>query len=211
MRDADSFLRSPGFQNHTMLFKKYIKQLFIVLLISLFPFFGFSEPAQTMTMDSESGAKTWEVSTHGANFLMRQILPDQSLGFYVSRGFSPAQIEAYSSSCVFMTVLRNDSAPGGLHFKRENLKVTQGGKPHPLVSVEEWMKRLKDIKSKQSAVIAFRWSQFPVDQVFETGGDWNQGMISVGLPADSRFDALVNWDIDGQSYEIKLEGVECAK
>ena len=47
--------------------------------------------------------------------------------------------------------------------------------------------------------------------VFEPGGDWNQGMVSVGLPPASRFDAQVNWDIEGKTYGIKLEGVECAK
>jgi len=188
-----------------------LNKLSIALLIGLSTLTGFSESPQKLHIDPDTGGKTWETSANGAHFLMRQILPEQLQGFYLSRGFSLKQIEPYAASCVFMTVLRNDSAPGGLHFTRDNFKVSQSGKSQPLVSVEDWMKRLKDINSKQSAIIAFRWAQFPIDQVFEPGGDWNQGMVSVGLPPQSRFDALVNWDIDGKSYEIKLEGVECAK
>jgi hypothetical protein len=188
-----------------------IKLLLIAFFLGLFAFTAIAESHQKHHINAETGSKTWETSAHGAHFLMRQILPEQLQGFYLSRGFSLKEIEPYTASCVFMTVLRNDSAPGGLHFKRDNFKVARAGKSQPLVSVEEWMKRLKDNNSKQSAIIAFRWAQFPIDQVFEPGGDWNQGMVSVGLPPASRFDALVNWDIDGKSYEIKLEGVECAK
>ena len=195
---------------HTNKFMK-IKPLFITLFVGLSAFTAFSESQQKLHIDPETGGKTWETSANGAHFLMRQILPEQLQGFYLSRGFSLKQIEPYTTSCVFMTVLRNDSAPGALHFKRDNLKVSQGGKQHSLVSVEDWMQRLKDINSKQSATIAFRWAQFPIDQVFEPGGDWNQGMVSVGLSPESRFDALVSWDIDGKMFEIKLEGVECAK
>jgi hypothetical protein len=188
-----------------------IKKLFIALFFGLSAFSGFSESQQKLHINADTGGKTWEISANGAHFLMRQILPEQLQGFYLSRGFSLKEIEPYTASCVFMTVLRNDSAPGGLHFKRDNLKVTLAGKPHSLIPVEEWVQRLRDINSKTSAVIAFRWAQFPIDQVFEPGGDWNQGMVSVGLPPGSQFDATVNWDIDGKPFEIKLESVECAK
>jgi hypothetical protein len=59
--------------------------------------------------------------------------------------------------------------------------------------------------------VAFRWSQFPHEQTYEPGGDWNQGMFSVGLPPDSEFDVVALWDIDGKQFESKLEGVRCAK
>ena len=64
---------------------------------------------------------------------------------------------------------------------------------------------------KQSALIAFRWAQFPPEQEYEVGGDWNQGMLSLGLPASSRFDINVRWDVKGKEYETVLRGVQCAK
>ena len=110
-----------------------------------------------------------------------------------------------------MAVLRNDSVAAGLHFKRDNLKITKAGKLHPLVSVEEWLQRLSRVTDKKPLLIAFRWAQFPIDQVFEPGGDWNQGMVSVGLPPESKFDTEVKWQVEGKPVTIKLEGVECVK
>ncbi len=194
-----------------MIFKKLLflsSFLFVALNIAST---AYADSRQTVTKNSESGSKTWEVSANGANFLMRQIPLDQLKAFYISRGFSSKQIEPYTSSCVFMTVLRNDNASAGLHFKRDNLKVSQAGKIHPLISVEDWLERLTKVTDKQPPLIAFRWAQFPIDQVFEPGGDWNQGMISVGLPPESKFDSEINWEIEEKPFKIKLEGVECAK
>lgn len=188
-----------------------IKQLVFVLLIGVFSFYCSAESLQKKTTNPESGATTWETVAHGAYLSMTQVLPNRAQGFYVSRGFTPQEIEPYTSSCLFLTVLRNDNVSGTLDFKRENLKVTRGGKSHSLLLVEEWMQRLKDAKSKKSAIIAFRWAQFPIEQVFEPGGDWNQGMLSIGLPPESRFDLVISWDIDAKPLKIKLEGVECAK
>ncbi len=172
---------------------------------------AYADVKQSVSKNSDSGSKSWEISANGANLLMRQIPLDQLKAFYISRGFSLDQIEPYTSSCVFMTVLRNDTVSSGLHFKRKNLTVSQGGKSHPLVSVEDWLERLSKVTDKNSALIAFRWAQFPIDQVFEPGGDWNQGMISVGLPPESQFDAEVKWDTEGKTATIKLQGVECVK
>lgn len=182
-----------------------------LIITSVLASIAYADSQQTITTNPESGSKTWEVSANGANFLMRQIPLDQLKAFYISRGFSLDQIEPYTSSCVFMTVLRNDNATAGLHFKRDNLKVSQAGKSHPLVSVEEWLERLSKVTDKKSALIAFRWAQFPIDQIFESGGDWNQGMISVGLLPESKFDSEIKWEIEGKISTIKLEGVECAK
>jgi len=194
-----------------MTLKKLLFLFPILFVASLIASAANADSPQTVTINSESGSKTWEVSANGANFLMRQIPLDQLKAFYISRGFSLKQIEPYTSSCVFMTVLRNDNASAGLHFKRDNLKVSQAGKTHPLISVEEWLERLSKVTDEKPPLIAFRWAQFPIDQVFEPGGDWNQGMISVGLPPESKFVSEINWEIEGKPFTIKLEGVECAK
>lgn len=188
-----------------------IKQLVIVLLIGVFSFYCSAESLQKKTTNPESGAMAWETVAHGVYLSMTQVLPGRAQAFYVGRGFTTQEIEPYTSSCLFLTVLRNDNVSGALDFKRENLKVTQGGKSHSLLLVDDWMQRLEDAKSKKSAMIAFRWAQFPVEQVFEPGGDWNQGMLSIGLPPENRFDAVISWEIEDKPLKIKLEGVECAK
>jgi len=54
-------------------------------------------------------------------------------------------------------------------------------------------------------------SQFPIEQQYEPGGDWNQGMLSVGLKAGSQFTLLAKWDVKGKPYQAKLQGISCAK
>lgn len=188
-----------------------INNKLISLFIVLSTFTISAESDTQVSVDDASGVKTWETSANGAHFMMRQILPDQLMGFYLSRGFEKSQIKSYTESCVFMAVVRNDTVANGLHFKRENIRVTSNNQSHHLTSVDDWKKQLKEVDSKQSAMIAFRWAQFPIDQVFEPGGDWNQGMISVGLKPEQRFNINLSWNANNKIHEIQLEDVECAK
>ncbi len=171
----------------------------------------FAESKQINRINSITGASTWEISTNGVYFSLTQILPEQLQAFYVNRGFTLKQIEPYSSSCVYMTVLRNDSAPDAIHFVSNEWSVLSAGNTHRLKSVDEWIRRWENIGIKKSAIVAFRWAQFPPEQVYQPGGDWNQGMLSIGLPPNSQFDLIARWDIKGKAYESKLVGVQCAK
>ncbi len=184
--------------------------------ISLLVFFLFSMTCiaatpQTHQVNSVTGAETWKTQSHGVHFSLTQILPEQLQAFYVNRGFSLQQIEPYISSCVYMAVVRNDKAPGTIHFISNDWQVFVDGKAHPLVSVESWMQRWKNNNIKQSAQIAFRWAQFPPEQKYDPGGDWNQGMLSIGLPTGTRFDVIARWNIGSKAYETKLQGVQCAQ
>lgn len=179
--------------------------------IGLYSLSCFAGTPQSTHIDPATGAGTWETHVHGVHFSLTQILPVQAQAFYVNRGFTLQQIEPYASSCVYMTVLRNDKAPGSIHFISNNWSVLVDGKPHTLVSVDQWVLRLTTTSTKKSALVAFRWAQFPPEQEYEPGGDWNQGMLSIGLPPASQFDAIARWDIDGKSYEAKLKGVQCAR
>ena len=187
-----------------------MKSLFILPIIGFLSFPSFAEISQSTSVDPITNAGTWKTFTHGVNFSLTQILPEQGQAFYVNRGFSLKEIEPYTSSCVYMTVLRNESAPGKIHFISNSWKVLINGKEHSLVSIDKWVKKLTTSNTKKSALIAFRWAQFPSEQEYEPGGDWNQGMLSVGLPAGSKFDVIASWDIEGKVYEAKLQGVQCA-
>jgi len=187
------------------------QKAFIVVLIGLMQFFCLAEATQTRKEDPDTGLATWETHADGVTFSLTQILQDQARAFYVNRGFTLDQIESYATSCVFMTVVRNDDAPGRIHFIRSNWSILTGGKSRPPEPVSAWIQRLKENNVTKSALIAFRWAQFPLEQEYEPGGDWNQGMISVGLSAGSQFDIIARWDVNGKPYEAKLEEVRCAK
>lgn len=185
-----------------------------LIVASFFVFhslFSYAATAQTVKINSETGAKTWEDSRNGVHFSLTQLLPDQIKAFYVNRGFTLKQIEPYAASCVYMTVLRNDSAPGTIHFLSSNWSVLVTDKAKTIVSVDKWLQRLSALGANKSSLIAFRWAQFPPEQEYEPGGDWNQGMLSIDLPPKDKFDVIARWDMNGKSYDSKLMGVECAK
>jgi len=188
-----------------------MKSIIKALSIGFFFFFYLAEASQSTHIDSATGIETWETRVHGVDISLTQILPEQAQAFYVNRGFTLKQINPYAYSCVYMTVLRNSNAPGPVHFITNNWAVLVNKKPHKLLSVEQWLQRLTKNNIKPSALIAFRWAQFPPEQSYEPGGDWNQGMLSIGLPAGSQFDLTVRWDINGKPYKTRLQGIRCAK
>lgn len=171
-------------------------------------FFPAFADAQKHTI-RPSGAGSWETHSNGVTFSLTQILPEQVKAFYVNRGFTLKQIDDYASSCVYMTVLRNENAPGTIHFITDKWTVIVDGKPHSPVSVNQWIKSFRTENINKAALIAFRWGQFPPEQSYEPGGDWNQGMFSIGLSARQDFDITVRWGIDGQPYQATLKGVHC--
>ncbi len=185
-----------------------MKYLFTLIMFAIS---AQADIGQTIQTNSVTGAKTWGIHVDGVNFSLTQILPDQVRAFYSSRGFSLKQIEAYATSCVYMTVLRNDNASGSIHFISNHWLIKANNKPHKLVPVSQWMKKLSTLSPKKSALIAFRWAQFPPEQEYKPGGDWNQGMLSIGLPSSSLFDVTAIWDIKGKKYEANLNEVQCAK
>jgi len=166
---------------------------------------------QTKTTDPETGAETWKTQASGVVLSLTQLLPDQVRAFYVNRGFTLEQIDPYATSCVYMTVLRNDTATGVVHFEQESWSLVSDGHSKPPMDTREWLEQLKQAGSTKPALIAFRWAQFPPEHEYEPNGDWNQGMLSIGLPAGSIFDFVARWDVDGKPYQTGLRGVRCVQ
>lgn len=179
--------------------------------VILFLLWGESAFAQTRTVDPETGSVTWEIQVHGVTLSLTQILPDQARAFYVNRGLPTTATESYAKSCVYMTILRNDSAPGAVHFRLSDWSVVSTTGSQPPIGAATWLKRFEADELSQSARIAFRWAQFPPEQEYQPGGDWNQGMLSAGLPPDSEFDLIARWDVAGEPFEGILKNVRCAK
>jgi len=185
-------------------------KLFFLNITFIILSFTYSANASQLTQTATSGSKLkitslWENHSHGVSFSLKQIVPIAVKSFYLNRGFTENQIKAYSFSCVFAAILRNNNAPGKIHFISNNWKVLVNGEIHPLVSTEQWLQGFSNNNAKKSALIAFRWAQFPHEQEYEPGGDWNQGMLSIGLPPGSQFDIIADWDINNKKYEVKLE------
>jgi len=188
-----------------------MKNIITALILGLFSLSCYANTSQSYAIDSVTGAGTWKIHNQGVNFSLTQILPEQAQAFYVNRGFTLKQIKPYSSSCVYMAVLRNDNAPGTIHFESNKWSVFVNGQSRLLKSVDSWVQQLTTSTTKKSALIAFRWAQFPPEQEYEPGGDWNQGMLSIGLAPGSQFDIVARWDIDGKPYNVKLRGVRCVR
>ncbi len=166
--------------------------------------------AQTEKNDPDTGATTWETHAHGVTLSLTQIFPDAARAFYLNRGFPPEAAERYATSCVFMTVLRNDAAPGEMNFQLADWTVRGGGRERPPHSVAEWAALWRERGLTQAAQIAFRWAQFPPEQEYAVG-EWNQGMLTTGLPPGGRFDLIARWTVAGRIHEGKLENVVCAR
>jgi hypothetical protein len=113
------------------------------LMIGLFTGTSAVLAEQQTRVDTNTGAESWEIHHQGVSFSLTQILPEQVQAFYVNRGFTLDQIEPFTRSCVYMTVLRNDNAAGSIHFVRNNWSIQVHGKTHPLVPVNDWLQRFK--------------------------------------------------------------------
>lgn len=160
-------------------------------------------------VDPATAAATWETQADGVALRLTQILPDQARAFYLNRGFGGADAERYATACVFMTVLRNDAAPGVVSFQRDDWRVRVHGVSRRVPSVEEWLALWQRRGLSDAARIAFRWAQFPPEQEYARG-EWNQGMLATGLRPGTVFDLVAHWQVDGKPYEGVLKNVRCA-
>ncbi len=185
-------------------------RLFVLLAMALgLPGFPVNA-AQSQHSDPETGATTWATRAHGVTLSLTQIPPNPVRAFYLNRGFPPEAVERYATACVYMTVLRNDAAPGELSFRLDDWSVQSEGRTQPPKSVAAWMAQWQALGLTETAQIAFRWAQFPPQQEYAVG-EWNQGMLSTGLPPGSQFNLTARWTVAGKTYEGKLENVVCAR
>lgn len=182
----------------------------LLALATLALFCSPAMAAQSPSQDPETGAQTWQNSSDGVTLSLTQILPDQARAFYLNRGFSAEAAERFAGACVFMTVLRNDAAPGELSFVLADWQVRHADQSRPPLAVETWLAQWQVMGLTEAAQIAFRWAQFPPQQDYAVG-EWNQGMLSTGLPAGSTFNLIARWSVSGKTYQGVLENVACAR
>jgi hypothetical protein len=166
--------------------------------------------AQSQRLDPDTGAVTWAVQDQGVALSLTQILPDQARAFYLNRGFDPGSAELYATACVFMTVLRNDAAPAELAYRLADWRIEAAGQARGLQPLADWLALWQQRGLAEPARIAFRWAQFPPEQEYARG-EWNQGMLAVGLPPGAGFDLVARWSAAGKTYETRLNDVCCPR
>lgn len=159
-------------------------------------------------VDPTTGAATWETQSQGVSLSLTQLLPDQVRAFYVNRGFDLADAEIFATACVFMAVMRNESADGVIAFRQADWELRWKGEAKPVPPVETWLDRWQGRGVPAAAQLAFRWAQLPPEQRYAPG-EWNQGMLATGLPPGSQFDVIARWTLAGQTNEAMLTDVRC--
>ncbi len=168
-----------------------------------------AEPDQRV--NPETGLAGWEWQDDAVSITFNQRLPDQSRAYFQGRGFRSEEAEQIAQSCVFQVILRNHadaSAPLQLDLADWHV-VPSGGEPGPLRLEPGWQVEWEQRGVAQGARIAFRWSLFPTVQTLQPG-DWNMGMITIGLPPGESFDLEAVWRQGREPRRVRFEGMRCA-
>jgi len=161
------------------------------------------------TVDQKTNIETWQLQDDGVEVLLIQISPDQARGFFLARGFKRVDVDYYAASCVFATVVKNQSSAPISYRLADWRYAKPGGAPRKLKLKEDWLREWKQRGVSQSARIAFEWSQHPDAQTLEPN-DWNQGMTTYQVPHGSRFDLIVKWKRGAKNYEDTIRSIRCA-
>lgn len=160
--------------------------------------------------DKQTDSYRWIMTTpSGVNFTLAQRVPDQTRSFYIARGFSQKAANQYAVSCVFQTIVHNDSRKA-MSFDLSDWRVIFDGRERPIRSTAQWQEQWETIGVPKSARIAFQWSQFPTVQKHDPG-DWFQGMIAAGLPPQSTFALKIVWREDDTRHEAVMTDLVCPK
>ncbi|HLD14734.1 MAG TPA: hypothetical protein VJB18_08485 [Burkholderiales bacterium] len=171
--------------------------------------FAASAAETSYTKNPETGIESWEWRAGGVTLQLGQITPGLAQGFYLARGFDAASADLFAINCAFMAVLRNESAPGKLHFNLADWRVAARQQTRPLKLDTEWQK-LWERRGVPAAVrTAFHWAQLPTEHVYETG-DWNMGMLSMGRKPGERFDLRFRWKVNETEQAGVLTNIRCA-
>lgn len=158
----------------------------------------------------QTGIESWQFQDAGVEVLLMQIGPDQARAFFLGRGFQREDVDHYASSCVFMTLVKNKTSHPVYYRLGDWRYAAADGTSGKLKLKDEWLREWKVRGVSQSALIAFEWSQHPVEQTLEPG-DWNQGMTTFLVPHGGRFDLTVKWKVNNRAHAGTIREVHCAK
>jgi hypothetical protein len=162
------------------------------------------------SISDETGLATWETENRGIHFRLTQISREQAQAFMLARGMDAKSADEFAGTCVFMSVLRNDSKKPIKYCLAEWRYAPIDDTPQLMLTKHDWLARWQPRNFSKPVKTAFEWSQFPVEQTFSPG-DWNQGMTTYEIPPGTRFDVTYRWWQGGKLHEGTLRNVECHK
>jgi hypothetical protein len=160
--------------------------------------------------DPTTGLKSW-LWDNGSFYLeLTQRLPDQTRGYFESRGFDNASTEIAGTSCIFQTMIKNSGTDSSVVITADldEWQVISGNTIKPMLLREYWQNLWLDHNQSESAKIAFEWSLLPTKVKYEIN-DYNWGMSSYGLVPGRRFDLLFYWYQNGKKFNGRINDVIC--
>lgn len=163
-------------------------------------------------IDAQAQLPYWEISDASMSLRLVQRLPDQTRGFFTARGFSAVHSEIVAQSCVFQTVFKNESqhaTPSPLEYDLREWAVSVAGAAQGLKTREDWKAQWQRLGVALPAQLAFEWSLYPTQQVYQAG-DYNWGMSTFNLQPGTTFDLKVVWRQHRRTHTLTIQGIQCA-
>lgn len=162
--------------------------------------------------DEQAQLPYWQINDEHMSLRLVQRQPDQTRGFFTARGFTASQAELIAQSCVFQTVFKNEShhsQPAPLEYNLREWVVTVNGETRGLKTREDWKTEWQRQGVAVPVQLAFQWSLYPTQQVYQPG-DYNWGMSIFNLKPGTLFDLTVVWRQHGTTHEAAIRGMQCA-
>jgi len=150
---------------------------------------------------------------NGLRLEVQALTLDQTRAFFLGRSFDGARADEIArTGCFFRSDIGNASGEPGdpvVELDLSRWRVNAGAGPKPLWLREDWRRQWRERGIAPAPSTAFHWALFPTRQSFSPG-DYNWGMITMGLKPGSRFRLEVRWRSSGREEAADLTDLECA-
>jgi hypothetical protein len=183
----------------------------LALLSLLLPCLSHAAQAIHST-DPDTGLRKWHLVDGNLEVELIQRLPDQTRGFFMARGFSPAIAEEIARSCIFQTIIRNTGSQAdgaAVSIDQAQWRVSHADGEQGVRLKEPWIASWPENVVSEASRLAFQWALFPTQQEF-LADDYNWGMTAFGLPPGAVFDLDFVWQEDGKVRTARIAAIECA-
>jgi len=183
----------------------------LALLSLLLPCLSHAAQAIHST-DPDTGLRKWHLVDGNLEVELIQRLPDQTRGFFMARGFSPAIAEEIARSCIFQTIIRNTGSQAdgaAVSIDLAQWRVIRADGEQGVRLKEPWIASWPENVVSEASRLAFQWALFPTQQEF-LADDYNWGMTAFGLPPGAVFDLDFVWQEDGKVRTARIAAIECA-
>jgi hypothetical protein len=162
--------------------------------------------------DPDTGLRKWHLEEGNLEVELVQRLPDQTRGFFMARGFSPAIAEEIAVSCIFQTIIRNTGSQAdgaAVSIDLAQWRVIRADGDQGVRLKEPWIASWPENAVSEVSRLAFQWALFPTQQEF-LADDYNWGMTAFDLPPGAVFDLDFVWQEDGKVRTARIAAIECA-